>query len=71
MRKLEKRRSQRHSQTFTTIEERDRFLDERFPNLVVNGRPGFFRSATGTSVRVWYNRVIWQEPTPDAAEPGS
>ena len=62
MRNLEKRRSKRYSESFATIEDRDSFLRERFPELRVHGRPGFFQSPSGTRVRVWYNRVIWQEP---------
>lgn len=68
MRNLEKRRSKRYSQSFASIEERDRFLVERFPRLDTHGRPGFFQSPTGTKVRVWYNRVIWQEPVSEASE---
>jgi hypothetical protein len=62
MKKLEKRKMRRLSKSFPSLEERDRFLSESFPNLVPTKKPGFFLTANGGKLSVWNEKVIWSEP---------
>ena len=60
--KIERRRMQRHSKTFATIEERDRFLASSFPKLLADKRTGYFVTPEGNRVTVWNSRVVWSTP---------
>jgi hypothetical protein len=60
--KIEKRKMRRLSKSFATVEERDRFLSESFPNLVPTKKAGYFLTPTGGKLSVWNEKVIWSEP---------
>jgi hypothetical protein len=60
--KLEKRKMRRHSMSFASIEERDRFLEETFPKLTPTKKAGYFLTPNGGKLSVWHAKVIWSEP---------
>jgi len=67
MKNLEKRKMRRRAKSFESIEERDRFLSESFPNLVPTKKPGFFLTPSGGKLSVWNEKVIWSEPHENAS----
>jgi hypothetical protein len=65
MKKLEKRKMRRMSKSFASVEERDRFIAENFPNLTPTKKPGYFMTPSGGKLSVWNQKVIWSEPFSD------
>jgi hypothetical protein len=62
MKTIEKRKMQRKSRSFASIEERDRFIAESFPGLAPAKKAGYFVTASGGKLSVWNEKVIWSEP---------
>lgn len=57
----ERRRMRRHRVIFKNIEERNRFLSDKFPNLKLE-KAGVYRLEHGGKLSVWLHTVIWTEP---------
>jgi hypothetical protein len=68
LKRTERRRMQRHSESFENVEERDAFIARKFPVLMPGRKPGYFATPAGGSVAVWMTRVLWSEPLERAAE---
>ena len=60
--RTERRKKQRYSESFSSIEERDRFIAQRFPILMRSKKAGYFATPDGVTVSVWMTRVLWSEP---------
>jgi hypothetical protein len=62
LKRLERRKMRRHSESFKNTEERDAFLAEKFPVLIPAKKSGYFATPNGVTVAVWMTRVLWSEP---------
>ena len=62
LKRTERRKMQRHSESFKNIEERDEFIAKKFPILMRSKKPGYFATPEGGKVAVWMTRVLWSEP---------
>ena len=68
LKRTERRKMQRHSESFKNIEERDEFIARKFPILMRGKKPGYFATPSGGKVAVWMTRVLWTEPLEHAAD---
>ena len=68
VKRTERRKTQRHSESFKTVEERDAFIARKFPVLMPGRKPGYFDTPAGVSVSVWMTRVLWNEPLESPSE---
>jgi hypothetical protein len=66
--RTERRKNQRHSESFKDIEERDQFIAQRFPILMRGKKAGYFSTPEGVTVSVWMTKVLWTEPLKHASE---
>jgi hypothetical protein len=57
----DRRKMRRHRRSFQSLEERDGFLAEKFPNLKL-GKAGIYRLEHGGKLTVWSHTVLWSEP---------
>jgi|GEM_PF-6659742 len=56
-----RRKMRRHRHVFESLEERDKFLAEKFPNLKP-AKPGIYVLENGGKLSVWSHTVVWSEP---------
>jgi len=62
IKRVERRKAKRHSESFANIEERDAFIAKKFPILKPDKRSGYFSTPNGVKVSVWMSKVLWAEP---------
>ena len=68
LKRKERRKMKRHSESFKDIEERDAFLAQKFPVLLPAKKSGYFATPDGATVAVWMTRVLWSEPHAQTAD---
>lgn len=59
--KDERRRMRRHRVVFQSLEERDHFLLQKFPDLKVS-KASVYELEHGGKLSVWLHTVVWTEP---------
>ena len=62
LKRVERRKMKRYSESFKNTEERDAFLASKFPVLIRGEKPGYFATPAGGKVAIWMTRVLWSEP---------
>lgn len=68
LKRTERRKMQRYSESFENTEERDAFIARKFPILMRGKKPGYFATPGGGKVAVWMTRVLWSEPMEPASD---